>query len=149
MAICNRDLDASQQIYTLQSSSAGVVATGAIVTLGLVPSPSVLLAAKASAVGLSGSPVALLRIRRFITGSGATVYNGGATSLTLVATGTSGPQSVVIAASGSTALNLQAGDQLEAVISGANTAADALVVTAVIKATQDIRSYFGTSYTSA
>lgn len=142
MAICNRDLDSSEQKVAVQAS-ASLLATGVVLPVAVIDSPATLVAAKVSAVGISGTPTALLRVRKFITGAGATIFTGGATTLTVQAHGTSGPQSVVLAAAGSTALLLKAGDILEVLSGGTNAACDGIIVDAVIQYTQDIRSHYG------
>lgn len=143
MAIVNRTLDASQQTLVVKFSKDGVIGTGVTVPVGLVPSNSTLKAVKLAAAGLSGSPVVDLSIWRFIVGAGVTVITGGATSLTVVAEGTSGVQSFVLAASGSSLLNLLSGDKLIAVTSGANTAGTNYAIEAVIQMVQDIRTVHG------
>lgn len=142
MAICNRDLDASEQKHEI-SANYGLVATSLTLPVGIVPYPANIVSARVAAVGLSGAPTGSLRIQRFITGAGATAYLGAFTTLTLTAVGTSGIQSVVTAASGSTALQLQAGDVITYVSAASNAAVDSLSVAVVIQATQDIRTYFG------
>lgn len=142
MAICNRDLDSSQQKYVLEASY-GPLATGATQPIAIVPSSSTIVGARVAAFGISGSPTVALTIQRFIVGSGSTSYLGGFTTLTMQAAGTSGVQSVVIAAAGSTALNLQAGDVIMSTTGGANSAVTGVNVTLVLQATQDIRTYFG------
>ncbi len=142
MAICNRDLDSSEQKSTL-AANYGVVATSLTVPVGVVPFPSTIVAARLAATGISNTPTISLRINRFIVGSGSTQYTGGFTTLTMVASGTSGIQTAVIAAAGSTALQLQAGDEIVAVSAGSNAACTNLAVSVVIQATQDIKSFYG------
>ncbi len=142
MAICNRDLDSSQQKSVL-TANYGVLATSLTVPVGVVAYPSTIVAARVAAIGISNTPTGSLRINRFIVGSGSTQYLGGFTTLTLVASGTSGIQSVVTAASGSTALQLQAGDEIVYVSAGSNAAATNLAVSVVIQATQDIKTFYG------
>jgi hypothetical protein len=142
MAICNRDLDPSEQKHVL-AANYGAVATTLVLPVGVVPYPSTIVSARVAATGISGAPTGALKINRFIVGSGSTVYLGGFTTLTLQAVGTSGVQSVVIAAAGSTALNLLAGDEITYTSAGANAAVSGLAVSVVIQATQDIRSYYG------
>jgi hypothetical protein len=142
MAICNRDLDPSQQKGVI-AANYGVLATALTVPVGIVPFPATIVAARVAATGVSNTPTVALKINRFITGAGSTVYLGGFTTITMQAVGTSGVQSVVIAASGSTALNLQAGDEIVAVTAGSNAACTNLAVQVVIQATQDIRTFYG------
>ncbi len=147
MAIVNRALDNSQQEREL-SAVYGAFSTGASnatvdVPVGIVPYPATLVAARASATGVSGSPTVALYIQRFIVGSGTTAYLGGFTTLALQAVGTSGAQSVVIAAAGSTALGLLTGDVILGTFAGQDSAATGLALTVVIDAIQDIRTHFG------
>lgn len=142
MAIVNRDLDSSEQKRTF-SVDLGAVATGLTLPIAIIPYPAAIVNARVAAVGVSGTPTALLFVQRFITGSGATGYLGGMTTLTMQAVGTSGIQSVVTAASGSTALNLQAGDVIMLNSGGANSAVAAAAVSITVQATQDIRTSFG------
>lgn len=142
MAICNRDLDVSQQKVAL-SDRFGALATGLTLPVMSIASPANLIAAKLGAFGISGTPTALLSIQRFIVGSGVTSFLGGITTLTLQAEGTSGMQSAVIAAAGSTALQLQAGDIVMLTTGGANSAVTGLEVSLVVQYTQDIKSYYG------
>ncbi len=141
MAICNRDLDASEQKIEIVANY-GVLATALVVPVGIVPWPCTLVGARVAATGLSGAPTGALKINRFIVGSGTTVYLGGFTTLTLQTVGTSGIQSVVIAAAGSTALSLLAGDEIT-YTSGAANAAATVAVSVVVQKTQDIVQHFG------
>lgn len=142
MAVVNRSLDASQQRYVL-SNSYLLTVTGASVQFGMVPSQGTLEAVRVAAHGISGTPTGQLYVNRFIAGAGYTSIAGVATVMTAQAVGTSGIQSVVLAASGSSLLNLQAGDQLVWVTGGANSAVNGFSIAAVIKATQDIKTQFG------
>ncbi len=142
MAICNRDLDVSQKQFA-QSACYGLVATGLILPVAVVDSPGTLVGVKMLATGLSGSPTALVKVQRFIVGSGNTVISGGATTLTLQAVGTSGGQSAVLAAVGSSFLSLLAGDQITVTLGGSTTAADSLAVSTVVQYSQDIRTHYG------
>lgn len=141
MAIVNRTLDPSQQQSELMSSYQLTV-TGATLQVAAIPYPAVLKAVKVAAIGLSGAPTLDLRIQRFIVGTGVTSIAGGATTLTETAWGTSGVQSMVLAASGSSLLNLQANDVIALATGVANTASSQSVVAVVIQATQDILSWF-------
>jgi len=142
MAICNRDLGFSEQ-EKLLGDAYGALATGVTVPVATVPWPCTIQSAKVAAFGISGTPTVALTIQRFIVGSGVTSYLGGFTTLTMQAAGTSGVQSVVTAAAGSTALLLQTGDVIMATTGGANSAVTGLQVSVVVQATQDIRSWFG------
>ena len=142
MAVTNRTLDASEQRKTIEASYL-LTATGVTVLAAQIPYASTLEAVKVAAQGLSGSPTYDLRVWRFIVGTGVTTIAGGATTLTGVAMGTSGAQSMVLAASGNTLLNLLANDVITLTSGGANTAVTALNVAVVIKAVQDIKTSFG------
>ncbi len=145
MAIVNRGLDPSQQAVSF-GAAYGPLGTGVTSPVLVVPYPCTLSQAKAAAFGISGTPTLVLSIQRFITGSGVTSYLGGMTTLTLQAAGTSGVQSVVTAAQGSTALNLQQGDVIMATTGGSNAAVTGLAVSLVLKASQDVRQFFGATY---
>lgn len=142
MAITNRSLDPSEQIRSLPFSY-GLVATGSTLQACVVPFASTLRAVRVAAVGLSGAPTIDMRVWRFIPGAGATAIAGGATTLAAQAVGTSGVQAMVLAAQGSTLLNLVAGDVITLTSGGANAAAAQLSGAVVIQAVQDIRTTFG------
>lgn len=142
MAINNRTLDPSIQRNVFQCDF-GLVATGLTLQACVVPYASTLDAVRVAAIGLSGAPTYDLRVWRFIAGTGVTSIAGSATTLTSQAVGTSGVQSMVLAASGSSLLNLLPNDVITLTSGGANTAAVQLTVAMVIKSTQDIRTSFG------
>lgn len=141
MAIVNRTLDASQQ-QSEYVATYPLTATGVTLQLAAIPYPSTLKNVVVSAIGLSGAPTFDLRVQRFIVGTGVTSIAGGATTLTATAWGTSGVQSMVLAASGSSLLSLQAKDVLAVAVGGSNTAAANIALGVVIQATQDILSWF-------
>ncbi len=141
MAIVNRSLDPSQQQAVIENSFQAV-ATGATLLVAAIPFPATLKQIKVACQGVSGSPTYDLRVWRFIVGTGVTTIAGGATTLTGQAMGTSGIQAVVLAAAGSSFLNLQAGDVLTLTSGTASTAVTGLAVDVVIQATQDIVSWF-------
>lgn len=142
MAIVNRSLDTSEQNHVF-SAAFGAVATGLTLNAVIVPFASTLEAVRVAATGISGAPTGLVKVLRFIVGTGSTTLTGGATTLTLTAVGTSGVQSVVLASSGSTFLSLVAGDVIQYTSAGSNAAADSINVSVVLQAIQDIRSSFG------
>lgn len=142
MAIINASLDSTEQNSVIGGGSAAL-ATGVTLLLGMVPYSSTVQLAKVAAEGISGTPTGLLSIGRFIVGSGNTSITVGFTSLTLQAVGTSGLQTIVQAAAGSSWLQLQAGDRLYWTSGGSNAAITGLLVRVVIKAVQDIRSTLG------
>ncbi len=126
----------------------GAFSTGASnatvdVPIAVIPYASTLIGARAAATGISNVPTLNLYVQRFIVGSGTTAYQGGFTIISLQAVGTSGIQSVTIAAAGSTALGLLAGDVITGTFAGQDSAVTSLAVSVVIKATQDIRQFFG------
>lgn len=143
MAIVNRDKDATEQkdVYTKRLTS---IVTGASVMVDMVASAGILQGVFVGALGLSGSPVWQLNILRFA--GGLTSIAVGTSALTLQSFGTSGVQGFSgIAPQGSTLAIVQAGDVIQIVSSGANTAALEAVVVAVVKKTQDIVTQLGIS----
>lgn len=142
MGITNRSLDVSEKNRNV-AANYGLTATSLVLNVAMISYPCTLQAARVAAKGISGSPTLLLKVDRFIVGAGSTVIAGGATSLAVQAVGTSGIQSVVLAASGSSFLSLQQGDVVTATTAGANSAVDNLSVSLVIQAIQDIKSSFG------
>jgi hypothetical protein len=142
MAIVNRTLDASEQRRVLPFTYQAT-ATGLTLQAVVVPFASNLQAVRVAAVGISGSPTLDLRVWRFIPGTGVTSIAGGATTLAVQAVGTSGVQAMVLAASGSTLLNLLPNDVITLTTGGANSAAAQLAGAVVIQAVQDIRTTFG------
>lgn len=143
MAIVNRDLDVTEQRHVLLGVAQPLI-VAATYHIGPVPFPSKLVAAQASAIGLSGAPQLILQLHRFIAGTGFTAITLGST-VVLPAFGTSGGVSMSVQAAGVT-FPLQAGDVLVFNNPVADTAAARCNVACVIQATQDIRSAFG--YTS-
>lgn len=137
MGIVNRTLDDSQQQFQM-SKSVNDTTTGADYYVGGIPHPATIQSAKCVAVGLSGTPTVTLQLERFVEGAGLTEI-AVTSALTNVAVGTSGPQSFTL---GSSFLELQAGDRLKAVTGGANAALTHLEVDVVLKATQDIKSWY-------
>lgn len=149
MAVVNRTLDATEQrkVGVIQwSNGVTLVGTGVTRVMGIVPWPSTLDAGQIAAFGLSGAPSYELSVNRFIIGSGFTTYviAVGASNIP-PAYGTSGVgiSAMILPASGSTLLNLQANDVLYLVSGVANTAATYLAVSLVLKPTQDIKYNFG------
>lgn len=153
MALVNRDKDVTEQINvwnkivdaTPSSISAGIsnpgVATGNTYVLMTVPYPAQLMAAGSASYGTSGSPVHSLWIYRFA--GGFTSIAVGQT-LAVTAFGTSGYQGFSIFAGVS--YPLQAGDQLVLYTQASNAAVAVTSVGLAVKALQDIKSYFGTSF---
>lgn len=143
MGLINREKNPSEQREVVQYE-ADLWATGVTKNLFVAPYPVTLEQVKYCALGLSGAATHKLQIGRFIVGAGATAIDINAAAA-LVAIGTSGLQGASLPASGSSLLNLQAGDRLMAVSAGTDAAIASIVYTAVVKKTQDILSYFGTS----
>ena len=142
MGVTNRALDVSEKNRILEANY-GLTATTLVLNVAMVPYPCTLVAARVAAKGISNTPTVQLKVDRFIVGVGATTISGGATTLTLQAVGTSGIQSVVLAAAGSSFLSLQQGDVITATTAGANSAVDDLSIGVVLQAIQDIKSSFG------
>lgn len=141
MAIVNRTLDASEQ-RKMYSASYGVIGTGATLMGVPIPSDGSLAAVRIAVNGVSGSPTALVVVHRFIVGTGLTSI-AACTLLTHTAFGTSGIQSVGLAAAGSTLLQLLAGDYLAVATGGANSAVASMTVSAVVQNIQDIKTAYG------
>lgn len=149
MAICNRDLDPSQQRETFTAVldrtpsgvSAGILnpglATGQTYRVCTIPYPSTLVAAQNAVWGLSGTPVHSLWIYRFAGG-----FTSIAVGQTMAPTafGTSGSLGFSLFAA---SYGLLAGDQLVLYTQGANSAVAESTVTCVVKALQDIKTHFG------
>ena len=141
MAITNRTLDVSEEQVQIQAAYQ-TVATGVTMLAAMIPYPAILKQVKVAAQGISGSPTYNLRVWRFIVGTGVTTIAGGATTLAGVALGTSGIQSMALAAEGSTLLTLLAGDVITLTSAGSNAAVSGIDVACVIQATQDIKSWY-------
>jgi hypothetical protein len=148
MAICNRDMDASEQKECFERKtnlSVGASAGTNFWITGPMPFPGTVKAVQVAHFGLSGAPVGSIEVIRFIPGTGQTQIIGLGATLTASAIGTSGVQGFSLVAAGSTLLNLQAGDILvyNQLFSGGNVATAQSAVTAIIQKTQDIVSMFG------
>lgn len=139
MALVNRDQDVSEQRETAQADL-GLMGTSLTTPIYVAPYPVTVDAVRVAALGISGTPTAVLKVERN-TAAGATTITGGWTTLTLQAVGTSGVQSVVAAASGSSFLSLATGDVISYTSGGANSAAF-VAVAVVAKALQDIKNQF-------
>lgn len=139
MAIINRSLDASQQVYDV-SAPLGALATTETHVVYVAPYPATIKQVKAALLGLSGAPQHALWLNR-VGFSGAV-----AAAAAIPAVGTSGPIGLSLVAAGSSLLNLQAGDWLTVVTSVANTAVTDATYSLVLQAVQDIKTFYGTSY---
>ncbi len=142
MGVTNRSYDVSEKNRTLEVDY-GLTVTSKVLNVAMIPYPCTLQAARLAAKGVSNSPTYQLKVDRFIVGAGGTTIAGGATTLTGQAVGTSGIQSFVLAAAGSSFLQLQAGDLVTVTTAVANTAVDALSISLVVQAVQDIKTSFG------
>lgn len=141
MAIVNRDCDVSQQDETHVAALTKTI-TGQTYSLMVAPFPCQLIAAQQCAAGLSGAPNHSLWLQRFLPGVGITSIAVGA-SLVSQVWGTSGSQSYTIAAA-ATSYPMQAGDLLMLSTAAANTSCEQVQVSFVIRALQDIKSFYGT-----
>ncbi len=145
MAIVNRDKDVSETKEVIQYASNTAVATGATVYLGMIPYPCSLQSIGGFALGVSNAMQLAFNCVRFTSG-GQTAIILGISNLVLVNYGTSGAQGFSgLAATGSTLLNLQAGDVLSYTSSVTNGNATQIVLELVVKKLQDIVSYNGVS----
>jgi len=144
MAIAARDLEVSEKKldHTQLIAATAVSSTYAI---WMAPFPCELVAAQTASAGLSGTPLHNLGIVRFVAGAGLTTIVGQNSSFAVSAIGTSGVQGMSLIAAGSTLLQMQAGDILSLVTSGANSAALNVSVSIVVKKLQDIVSHYGVS----
>jgi hypothetical protein len=146
MAIVNRTLDASEQRKVMEISLVATqLVNGATTPVAIVPYPSVLDAGEIVMFGISGAPQFSLAVSRFIPGAGSTSYIVAVgTSNIPLAYGTSGGWAMVLPASGSTLLQLQANDVL--IVNqpgGASAAAVSAVIGLDIKPIQDSKIVFG------
>lgn len=137
MAIVNRDLAPSQQVRVVDRNF-GAVATGVTSVVCLVEAPSQVVAGAVKAFGLSGAPVWSLQILRAVAGGLTTIGLGATVTL---AEGTTYVQGISFSL-GATNL-LQTGDEVIVTSSVANTAALSAQVTLALKATQDVKTFFG------
>lgn len=141
MAIVNRDVDVSEQRKTLNVSYGAVgISIQLLLTEHAVASE--IQAVRVAALGVSGSPVLTFGINRFIAGTGGTVVGGGFTTLTLTSVGTSGLQTVAVGAPGNSLVQLLAGDAIQVITSGANSAVTSMVISVVVKELVDIKNQF-------
>lgn len=147
MAIGNRDLDPSQQKidYIVPLVTTVAASAGSYFPAFAAPFPCTVKAIRAIVNSFSGAPVIGFSKRWFVAGSGATTVDAVGVTFTATAYGTSGLQSVSLAAAGSTLLNLNTGDlfMVNQIFSGGNVAANA-IYEITIQATQDIVTHFGT-----
>lgn len=145
MAICNRDLDVSEQLQ-VYNAPIPVTAVGAssLIPLAYVPYAGVIRGFNLAAYGVSGAVVGSLAISRFVVGAGQTAIIVAGASQALVNIGTSGAQSFTIPAATSTLAQVLAGDVVSLVLVGGNNILGSQACL-VIKALQDIKAPLGLS----
>ncbi len=136
MAIVNRDLAGSEQCHVIDKTIAAL-ATGVTTLISMVPFPAVVVAGSLKAFGLSGSPVYSVNLLRS-SAAGLTLVGLGATITAI--DGATFPQGISFTL-GAT-VPIQQGDVLMINSGVANTAVTGMQLTLVIKALQDVRSYF-------
>jgi len=142
MGLINRDKSTGEQCDNWDIQTA-VVGVSQLIQLCQVPYTGQLLKVTVAAYGLSGSPILGLQVQRFITGAGlTTIPINGSSLLTMTAFSTSGMLTCSIPAVGNSLVQLQSGDQLQFVTSGANTAAS-YVANSIIQCLQDFKTHYG------
>jgi hypothetical protein len=140
MGIANRELDITEQKDLVECLITNTTVSTDYV-LHKAPRAQLLTDALAVAVGLSGSPTSTLKIQRFVVGAGLTTISiSGA--LTHTAIGTSGSQRFSLPATGSSLLQLNAGDFVVATSGGANTGAVQLMIDLVVQNIQDFKAWY-------
>lgn len=146
MAIVNRALDASEQRKVIGARYGAAELTNGITNMiGLVPFPGVIDSGQIAVDGVSGSPAYVLKVARFIAGTGFTVIVVGS-SQAPPALGTSGVMGsgLSLPASGSTLLNVLANDiLLLQTLGGTGAAANHVSVSVIVRPIQDIKQHFG------
>lgn len=146
MAIVNRDLDVTQQkdiyqVKMLGTTTNGLIVSSAGITIALacIPYACELESVRAYAQGVSGSPILQLYKNVYISGTGQTIYAMGVSGLVLANFASAGLLGAsVLPASGSTTIQLNSGDVVIGVLSGANTALTELAVDLVVQKLADI-----------
>lgn len=141
MGIVNRSLDTSEQKFIVDATFRDTTTGQSAFAICRVPFAAQLVQGHAMAIGISGTPASQLKVHRFIVGSGYTNFVVGGACTHSAAFGTSGFQTFSLPASGSSLLDLTAGDVLAIDTSGTNAAAKVLSVSFVLQATQDIKSF--------
>lgn len=150
MAIVNRDLDISQrkevitisfpQLILSEGTTFTVIKTGVTLPVSAFPYPAEIRDIYVSAIGPSGSPAYTFDVWKQGNGASAFSCTG---ALTVQAVGTSGPQRCSMLAAGGTAVQVNALDLLVLKTATANTAVNALSISIVVQALQDIKAHFG------
>lgn len=142
MAIVNRDKDTSEQRDVYFYSNPLISGTSSLINLAASSCGQQLLVVASQAFGVSGSPIVGLQVQRFVVGSGlTTIPLNGSSLLTISALSSSGIQ-IHSLPTGSSLLLLQKGDMVQAVTSGANTAA-VYAFECVLLTIQDLKQNFG------
>lgn len=138
MPIIAREYDGSEKRILVTSEFSNLAAG----TYGveIVPGPYQIDAVRVAATGLTSAPTVQIAARRFISGVGATTINIGATLLTITAWGTSGVQSYLLPATGSSLLQLAENDVLSVIT--ASGGVTEMSVSFVLRTLQDIKSYY-------
>lgn len=154
MALVNRDKDVSEQkdylSYSSNSGNAGGLGNTALVTgmtrmISIVPYPCTIAGMAVAAQGVS-TAMQVAFSRQYITSGGATVVGIGISNLVLVNYASIGMYGYSgLAAAGSTLLNCNAGDMILLTTSVANSACSDLLLSIIVKKTQEIVSYVGVS----
>ncbi|MCA2656865.1 hypothetical protein [Microcystis sp. M061S2] len=137
MPVIARELDVSER-RRITSLDAQNVAAGTY-KIEIIPGAHQIDAVRVAATGLTTTPTLQLIAQRFIAGAGLTNINIGS-ALTLQALGTSGVQTYVLPAAGSSLLQLAEGDILS--VTTASGGVTALSVACVVRTLQDIKSFF-------
>ncbi len=141
MGIINRTNDVSEQKEIFTATAINPV-NALDIPIGLIERPCVLTDAKVTCLGVSGAPNVLLKVLRFVAGTGGSSFAVGST-FPFLAFGTSGMASVSLPATGSSLLQLQKGDLLLAVHGGGSgAAATATTLDIVVQNIQDIKTWY-------
>lgn len=136
MAICNRDLDATEQKHPFNASISASTGVATTHLIAQVPYPSNLVVARGTATGTTGTPVVNFVVRRNLSAGLTAIVNVlGATLALPAATGPLGASLFT----GASAFQLQAGDLIYANVDGITGAALQLV----LQATQDFKTFYG------
>jgi len=144
MAICNRDLGQSEQIRNMATTFSQAGSSLALeLPIAQMPWPGTVQEVSFGALAVANAPVVSLGVKRWTSG-GLTTMPYLSTTLTLTAFGASAAyQSPSLLASGSTLLNLLAGDVLYVRMEiGATASITGGFASVGVQASQDIKSYF-------
>jgi hypothetical protein len=142
MGIINRDLDPTQQVETYDAET-GVTGVSQLIYFGMIPYQGQIVRIASSAFGVSGTPNLGVQIQRFVTGAGlTTIPVNGSSLLAVTALSTSGIQVHSLPTYGASLVQLLAGDNIQIVTSGANSAAT-YTINVVVQCLQDIKTQFG------